>query len=178
MNYFIQSLTYLRIFLAPIIFLLITFYNSYGWALFLFILASISDYWDGFLARKYKLESIIGGVLDPIADKVLVTFLILSLCLELSSIYIGMVGGIILVREFWVGALRDLNARQNNPDATKVTLLAKTKTLIQFITFSSYLFGLTLNNSLILFTSNFLLFLALIITLQTGLSYTMSTFKQ
>ena len=33
-----------------------------------------------------------------------------------------------LVREFWVGALRDLNARQNNSDATKVTLLAKTKT--------------------------------------------------
>ena len=178
MNYFIQSLTYFRIFIAPIIFLLITFYDSYGLALFLFILASISDYWDGFLARKYKLESIIGGVLDPIADKILVTFLILGLSLELSSIFIGLVGGIILVREFWVGALRDLNARQNNPDATKVTLLAKTKTFIQFITFSSYLFGLVLNNSLILFASNFLLFLALIITLQTGLSYTMSTFKQ
>ena len=178
MNYFIQSLTYFRIFIAPIIFLLITFYDSYGWALFLFILASISDYWDGFLARKYKLESIIGAVLDPIADKILVTFLILGLSLELSSIFIGMIGGIILVREFWVGALRDLNARQNNSDATKVSMLAKTKTFIQFITFSSYLFGLALNNSLILFTSNFLLFLALIITLQTGLSYTMSTFKQ
>ena len=178
MNYFIQFLTYFRILIAPIIFILITLYDSYGWALFLFILASASDYWDGFLARKYKLESIIGAVLDPIADKILVTFLIIGLSLELSSIFIGMVGGIILVREFWVGALRDLNARQNNPDATKVTLLAKTKTFIQFITFSSYLFGLALNNSLILFTSNFLLFLALIITLQTGLSYTMSTFKK
>jgi len=178
MNYFIQFLTYFRIFIAPIIFLLITFCNLYGWALFLFILASISDYWDGFLARKYKLESIIGAVLDPIADKILVTFLILGLSLELSSIFIGMVGGIMLVREFWVGALRDLNARRNNSDATKVSLLAKTKTFIQFMTFSSYLFGLALNNSLILFTSNFLLFLALIITLQTGLSYTLSTFKK
>ena len=178
MNYFIQFLTYFRILVAPIIFLLITLYDSYGFALLLFILASISDYWDGFLARKYKLESIIGAVLDPIADKILITFLILGLSLELSSIFIGMVGGLMLVREFWVGALRDLNARQNNSDATKVTLLAKTKTFIQFLTFSSYLFGLAFNNSLILFTSNFLLFLALIITLQTGLSYTMSTFKQ
>ena len=178
MNYFIQSLTYFRILVAPIIFLLITLYDSYGFALLLFILASISDYWDGFLARKYKLESIIGAVLDPIADKILITFLILGLSLELSSIFIGMVGGLMLVREFWVGALRDLNARQNNSDATKVTLLAKTKTFIQFLTFSSYLFGLAFNNTLILFTSNFLLFLALIITLQTGLSYTMSTFKQ
>tara|TARA_B100000614_G_scaffold46453_1_gene39551 strand:+ start:226 stop:762 length:537 start_codon:yes stop_codon:yes gene_type:complete len=178
MNHFIQSLTYFRIFVAPIIFILITMLNLYGWALFLFFLASISDYWDGFLARKYRLESTFGAVLDPIADKVLATFLILALTLELSSIFIGMAGGIMLVREFWVGALRDLNARQNNSDATKVTLLAKIKTFIQFLTFSLFLLGLVLNNSLILFISNFLLFLALIITLQTGLSYTMSTFKK
>ena len=178
MNHFIQSLTYFRILISPIIFLLITLYDSYGWALFLFFLASISDYWDGFLARKYKLESIIGAVIDPIADKILVTFLILALSLELSSIFIGLVVGIMLGREFWVGALRDLNARQNNSEATKVTLLAKTKTFIQFIAFSSYLFGLALNNSLVLFISNFLLFLALIITLQTGFIYTVSSFKR
>jgi len=178
MNCFIQFLTYFRILIAPIIFILITLFNFYGWALLLFFIASISDYWDGFLARKYNLESMLGAVLDPIADKILVTFIILALSIELSSVFIGLVGGIMLVREFWVGALRDLNARQNNSDATKVTSLAKIKTSIQFITFSSYLLGLVLNNSLILFISNFLLFLALIITLQTGLSYTMSTFKQ
>ena len=49
-----------------------------------------------------------------------------------------------LVREFWVGALRDLNARQNNTEATTVSPLAKIKTSIQFITFSSYLLGLVL----------------------------------
>ena len=178
MNYFIQFLTYFRIFIAPVVFILITFFDAYEWALILFLLASISDYWDGFLARKYNLESILGAVLDPVADKILATFMILALSIELSSIFIGLVGGIMLVREFWVGALRDLNARQNNTDATRVTPLAKIKTSIQFITFSSYLFGLVINNSLILFTSNFLLFLALIITLQTGLSYTMSTFKK
>jgi len=177
MNYFIQFLTYFRILIAPIIFILITLFDFYGWALLLFFIASISDYWDGFLARKYNLESVLGAVLDPIADKILVTFIILALSIELSSVFIGLVGGIMLVREFWVGALRDLNARQNNADATNVTPLAKIKTSIQFVTFSSYLLGLVLDNSLILFTSNFLLFLALIITLQTGLSYTMSTFK-
>ena len=177
MNYFIQFLTYFRILIAPIIFLLITLYDFYGWALFLFVIASFSDYWDGFLARKYSLESIMGEVLDPIADKILVTFLILALSLELSSIFIGMVGGIMLVREFWVGALRDLNARQENSHATQVTLFAKIKTSIQFIAFSSYLTGLALNNSLILFISNFFLFLALIITLQTGINYIHATFR-
>ena len=158
MNYFIHFLTYFRIFIAPVIFLFITLFDFYEWALFLFFLASISDYWDGFLARKYKLESMVGEVVDPIADKILTMFLILALCIELSSIFIGMVGGMMLAREFWVAALRDLNARQGASDSTKVTFLAKFKTSIQLLTFSSYLLGLSLNNSLILFISNFLLF--------------------
>ena len=178
MNYFIQFLTYFRIFIAPVVFILITFFDAYEWALILFLLASISDYWDGFLARKYNLESMIGEVIDPIADKILAMFLILALCIELSSTFIGMVGGIMLAREFWVAALRDINARQGTSESTKVTFLAKLKTSIQLSTFSFYLIGLTLNNSLILFISNFLLFLALIITLQTGLSYTIATFKR
>jgi CDP-diacylglycerol--glycerol-3-phosphate 3-phosphatidyltransferase len=178
MNYFIQFLTYFRILIAPIIFILITLYDSYGWALFLFFLASISDYWDGFLARRFNLESVIGAVLDPIADKILLTFLILALSLELSSIFIGMVGGTILIREFWVGALRDFNARNGNINATKVTFMAKIKTATQLFAVGSFLIALIFNNALIMFISNFLLFLALIISLQTGLSYTISTFKK
>ena len=178
MNFFVQSLTYFRIITAPILFILITYFDFYGAALILFIVASSSDYWDGYLARKYNLESELGAILDPIADKILVTFLILALAIELNSIFIGFLGGLVLVREFWVGALRDVNARQDNQEATKVTHLAKIKTTIQFLTFNSFLLGLYLGNTLILFISNFLLFLALIITLQTGLSYTMSTFKQ
>lgn len=177
MNYFIQCLTYFRILIAPIIFLLITQLDYYGLALILFILASISDYWDGFLARKYQLESTIGSILDPIADKILVTFLILGLTIELSSVSIAFMGGIILLREFWVAALRDLNARQGNHDATKVTIFAKMKTTFQFISFASFLVGLHFDNALLLFISNFLLFLAVILTLQTGLQYTYATFK-
>jgi CDP-diacylglycerol--glycerol-3-phosphate 3-phosphatidyltransferase len=178
MNYLVQSLTYFRIFIAPVIFLLVTFYNYYGWALFLFIVASSSDYWDGFLARKYNLESALGEVIDPIADKILVTFLILALSVELSSIFFAFAGGLILVREFWVSALRDLNARTSNLEATRVTFLSKFKTVIQFITFASFLLGLYLNNSLLIFISNFFLFLALLITIKTGLSYTIGTFKK
>jgi CDP-diacylglycerol--glycerol-3-phosphate 3-phosphatidyltransferase len=178
MNHFIQFLTYFRIFTAPIIFILVVFFNFYGWALIVFILASISDYLDGFLARKYRFESIMGAILDPIADKILVTFLILALSIELSSIFVGLIGGLILSREFWVGALRDLNSRNNNHQATAVSSLAKAKTATQFITFSLYLFGLYSNYALVVFISNFFLFLALIITLKTGLSYTIATFRK
>ncbi len=178
MNLFVQFLTYFRILTAPILFILVVYFNFYGVAFILFILASSSDYWDGYLARKYNLESKLGAVLDPIADKILVTFLILALTIELNSIFIGFAGGLILVREFWVGALRDMNAGEGNKEATTVTQLAKIKTTIQFFTFACFLFGLFLNHALLLFISNFLLFLALIITLQTGLSYTIATFKK
>ena len=178
MNFFIQFLTYSRILVSPIIFLFITFFDFYGWALILFVLASISDYWDGYLARKYNLESALGEVLDPIADKILVTFLILALSIELASVFFAFVGGLILIREFWVSALRDFNGRTGNLKATKVTFVAKLKTTLQFITFGSFLLGLYLNNALLIFISNFFLFLALIITIKTGLSYTIDTLKK
>lgn len=178
MNYFIQFLTIFRIAIAPIIYIMIVHSHHYGIALILFVMASISDYWDGFLARKYNLHSDIGAILDPVADKILITFLIIALSVNFSSTYIGLIGCIILMREFWVGALREVNARRGDVSITQVTFMAKIKTTIQFITFTGYLFGLLLNNSLIIFVSNFLLFLALIITIQTGIKYTFATFKK
>ena len=178
MNNFIQILTYFRIIAGPIIFFLIVVFQSYGIALTVLLLASASDYWDGYLARKYLLTSMLGAVLDPIADKILITFVLIALALALDSIFIAFLGSVILAREFWVGALRDLNARNGNEAATNVTFLAKIKTAVQLGTFCWILTGLYFNSELMIFLGNFFLFLALIITMQTGLSYTISTFKR
>tara|TARA_B100000767_G_scaffold108793_1_gene104226 strand:+ start:2234 stop:2770 length:537 start_codon:yes stop_codon:yes gene_type:complete len=175
---FIQFLTYFRIIAGPIIFISILLFDFYGIALIILLLASVSDYWDGFLARKYSLTSSFGAVLDPIADKILITFTLIALSVNLGSSYIAFISSVILAREFWVSALRDLNARNGDQEATSVTFLAKAKTSIQLLTLCSFLIGLYSSNALILFLSYFLLFLALIITLQTGLSYTIATFKR
>ena len=98
MNALIQSLTYLRIIAGPIIFMLITFFDFYGIALILFLIAGLSDYLDGFLARKYNLVSVIGSVLDPIADKILITFVIIGLALTMESSFVAFVGALILAR--------------------------------------------------------------------------------
>ena len=177
MNNFIQTLTYFRIIAGPIIFFLIVFLQSYGVALSILLLASASDYWDGYLARKYSLTSVLGAVLDPIADKILITFVLIALVLALDSIFIAFLGSIMLAREFWVGALRDFNARNGNEAATRVSFLAKIKTTMQLITFCLFLFGLYLNNALLIFLSHFFLFAALLITIQTGFAYTIATFK-
>ena len=178
MNNFIQILTYFRIIAGPIIFFLIVVFQSYGIALSILLLASASDYWDGYLARKYSLTSQLGEILDPIADKILITFVLLALVLALDSIFIAFLGSLILAREFWVGALRDFNARNGNESATTVTFLAKIKTTMQLVTFCWILTGLYFNSALIIFLGNFFLFLALIITMQTGLSYTIATFRR
>ena len=91
---------------------------------------------------------------------------------------IGFIGAIVITREIWVGALRDLNARNGKSDATKVTFLAKIKTSVQLLTLSIYLFGLAINNMLIIVIADILLFISLFITFYTGFIYTLNTFKK
>ena len=177
MRTFINILTLSRIFLAAVIFLLLISPDGYLLALILFFLAGITDYFDGYLARKYNAVSQLGEILDPIADKILVLFVLFGLAINLSSYLIGFIGAIIITREIWVGALRDLNARNGITDATKVTFLAKIKKTAQLFTLSIYLFGLAINNMLIIVIADILLFISLIITLYTGLIYTLNTLK-
>tara|TARA_B100000780_G_scaffold264088_1_gene218456 strand:+ start:6974 stop:7588 length:615 start_codon:yes stop_codon:yes gene_type:complete len=174
---FINFLTMTRIFLAAIIFMLLMSPDGYLLSLILFSFAGITDYFDGYLARKYNAVSQLGEILDPIADKILILFLLFGLAINLTSYLIGFIGALIITREIWVGALRDMNARNGKSSATKVTFLAKTKTTIQLFTIFIYLLGLTLNNMLLIIIGDIFLFISLFITLYTGLIYTLNSFK-
>ena len=173
----INALTLFRIAVAIIIFSLLTLNTFYFLAFLLFFIAGLSDYLDGFLARKYNASSQIGEILDPIADKVLIVFLFFGLALNLSSNLIGFAGALIITREIWVSALRDFNARINNTDATKVLYIAKIKTTIQLFTISIYLFALAFNLMLFVVIADIFLIISVLITLYTGYLYTVNTFK-
>ena len=160
-----------------LIFLLLISPDRYLLALALFFLAGITDYFDGYLARKYNAVSQLGEILDPISDKILILFVLFGLAINLSSYLIGFLGATIITREIWVGALRDLNARNGKSDVTKVTFLAKIKTTVQLFTIFVYLFGLTFNNMLILIVGDIFLFISFFITLYTGFIYSINTFK-
>ena len=177
MTNLINILTLSRILLAAIIFVLLMSPDGYLLALVLFFLAGVTDYFDGYLARKYNAVSQIGEVLDPIADKILVLFLFVGLAINLSSYLIGLFASIIITREIWVGALRDLNARNRKSDATQVTFLAKIKTSIQLLTISIYLFALAMDQMLLVVIGDIFLVMSAIITLYTGYIYTIKTFK-
>tara|TARA_B100001027_G_scaffold16077_1_gene9656 strand:- start:214 stop:753 length:540 start_codon:yes stop_codon:yes gene_type:complete len=177
MTAIINALTFSRIFIAIFIFALLYTNKYYLLAFIMFFVAGLTDYLDGYLARKYNASSQIGEILDPIADKILVIFLFFGLALNLSSYLIGFVGALIICREIWVSALRDYNSRNNNVDATKVIFVAKLKTTTQLFTISIYLFALAFNLMLLIIIADIFMIISLIITLYTGYLYTLNTFK-
>jgi CDP-diacylglycerol--glycerol-3-phosphate 3-phosphatidyltransferase len=177
-TFFINLLTFSRILFAAVIFLLLMSSDGYLLALILFYIAGFTDWLDGYLARKFHAVSQLGEILDPIADKILIVFVFFGLAINLSSYLIGFFAALIITREIWVGALRDLNARNNQSDATKVTFLAKIKTTIQLFTISVYLLALTLNNMLLVVIGDILLFASVFITLYTGFIYTANSFQR
>ena len=111
-----------------------------------FVVAAVTDFLDGWLARKYGVESTLGAILDPIADKILVCGAIIGL-LALGARDLALPGGLILFREFSVSALREVLA----PRGLKlpVTFLAKTKTTVQLVALAAYL-GMPLLASVIM----------------------------
>ena len=175
---FINILTIARIFLAIIIFILLSIGNNYFLALILFFLAGISDYFDGYFARRYNASSQLGEILDPIADKILVIFLFFGIAINLSSYLIGFVGAFIITREIWVSALRDYNAQNGNMQATKVLYISKVKTSIQLLTLTIYLVALSFNKMLLIIIGDIFLIISLLITIYTGYIYTISTFRK
>ena len=174
MSLLINLLTISRVLFSIIIFLLI-FNGSYVTSIFVFFLASISDYFDGFLARKYNKESAFGEILDPVADKILVLFSLFAIAINLKSYLIGFFSALILSRELWVGALRDYNARTNNTNATKVTFLAKIKTSLQMTTIILYLIALASSIPLLIVLADIFLLTTTVITIKTGLDYSLNS---
>ena len=174
----LNAITLSRILCAILIYFFLFLESQYLLALLLFGIASFSDFVDGYVARKTYNVSVLGEILDPIADKLLIVFVLIGLSINLDSFLIGFISALIISREIWVAALRDINARNNQSDKTKVTFLAKIKTATQMFAILMYLFGLTINNMIVLFFADIILIIALLVTIQTGFQYTISTFKK
>ena len=146
--------------------------------LIIFLIASLTDYLDGYLARKNNMVTNFGKFLDPIADKVLV-FAALIMLVE-SNIIPGWIVTITLAREFVVAAIRMLVAKEGTVIAA--SMLGKIKTVTQMVAISLALIDTNpmmsfLNGSLtgFSFILNFLMSIAMILsiiaTIWSGIDY-------
>lgn len=173
MKSLVLSLTLFRILASPFIFIITIFLDNYWLAFWLFNLAALTDYLDGKLARDLKVESKLGAILDPIGDKLLVLFAIITVIIFTKDIYAALMGSLILAREFWVSALREYSSSLQISNLTKVTFVAKVKTTFQFIAISMYFFGAAADLALVSFLANFLLFFAVLLAFMSAINYTM-----
>src|SRR5687768_4702484 len=143
-------------------------------ALFVFAAASVTDYLDGYLARAWQQTSNIGRMLDPIADKLLVSTCLLLLAADTDRTIAGWslwAAIIILCREILVSGLREYLAALKV--SVPVTQLAKWKTTIQMIAIAILLVG-PAGDKIVPYTTQFglvLLWIAAIVTLYTGYDY-------
>ncbi len=155
----------------------------YRAAFFIFVVAASTDWVDGFLARRWKVESRWGAILDPIADKILVTGAILGLLTSGSLTQIAIPCGLILFREFAVSALRETLAGEVK---LPVTVLAKWKTTLQLVALGMQLLTLIWTDfgwdygSLVIFqnAASFMIWIAAAVTIWTGWQYFREAGKQ
>jgi len=171
-----NKITILRIVLVPIFMALILMDSTACkmWALAVFILASASDWVDGYIARNYNQVSNFGKFMDPLADKVLTTAAFLAL-LEIGRItWLGSVAIIlILTREFMVAGLRMLAGSGGKVIAA--SMFGKVKTVAQMIAIIAAIFManpvLFPAQETTVIITNVLVWISTIITVISGIDY-------
>ncbi|MGZ4778546.1 MAG: CDP-diacylglycerol--glycerol-3-phosphate 3-phosphatidyltransferase [Thermoanaerobaculia bacterium] len=136
-----NSLTLLRIFLVPfLVVVLLTKFSGREYAgLAIFLVAAVTDFFDGFFARRYNQMTRLGALLDPIADKLLMSSAFISL-VEMDPKHVpAWMVVIIIGREFAVSGLRSIAAQQGVTIAASP--LGKTKTVSQVVAISFLILG-------------------------------------
>lgn len=164
-----------RIALAPLMFVFLVnrelFGNiHYAWldffAAYIFVVASITDFFDGFIARRLKQETNLGAILDPLADKMLM------LAAFIGVMMLGRASEwaifIILSREFFITGLRIAATNQNI--SVKASWSGKVKTVSQMVAI-----GFLLMNW---WGAQILLWIAVFLTLYSGLEYSWEYYKK
>lgn len=130
-----NSVTLVRIVLIPVF--IVVFYLPYQWtdlaAALLFALGGLTDWLDGYLARKLEQTSPFGAFLDPVADKLMVTVALVLLVQADPRASLAVTAAIIIGREIAISALREFMAELGQRARVRVVTVAKYKTTAQIV---------------------------------------------
>ena len=128
-------LTLFRIALIPVFVLI--FYLPFRWSheacAIIFVLAGVTDWLDGYLARVLEQQSDFGAFLDPVADKLIVSVALILLVSEKIWPLLSLAAVIIVSREILISALREWMAEIGKRASVAVSILGKVKTIVQMI---------------------------------------------
>ncbi len=170
-------LTLLRIFAIPLV--IVFFFMGYPLAAATtFGLAGVTDWADGYYARKLGLESRFGAFLDPVADKLIVAIALLLVVSREADMWITLAACAIIGREIVISALREWMAESGQSSKVAVVHLGKIKTVAQifaliFLLYNQPLFGFPIREAGLI-----LLAVATVLTLWSMVEYLRSAFKK
>lgn len=128
-------LTLLRIALIPV--LVVLFYIPGEWTppacALIFALAAVTDWLDGYLARRLNLTSAFGAFLDPVADKLMVAVALVLLVQSNPTAWFAIPAAVIIGREIAISALREWMAELGKRATVAVSIIGKFKTTAQMV---------------------------------------------
>ena len=172
-------LTLLRIVLIPV--LVLVFYLPFEWtnfaAAFVFAFASLTDWLDGWIARRYNQFSAFGAFLDPVADKLMVAValvIVVSVKDGAQALWMALFSAVIIGREIAVSALREWMAELGQRAKVKVAGIGKIKTIVQMVALTCLLYQDNFLGLPIFVIGEWLLAAAALLTLWSGLAYLMA----
>ncbi len=130
-----NMLTLFRIALIPVFVLVfvLPFHWSYLASAVIFVLASVTDWLDGYLARRLDQSTSFGAFLDPVADKLMVVIALVLLVTQQNSVWFTVPALVVVGREILVSALREWMAEIGKRTSVAVSYLGKVKTFLQMI---------------------------------------------
>lgn len=133
--------TLLRVVMIP--FFVLAFYLPFHWGkpvcAMIFIVAVITDWFDGFLARRWKQTTSFGAFLDPVADKLIVAMALVLIAEYFHAWWITLPTAVMIAREIIISALREWMARIGKHHSITVSCISKVKTSIQMLALVSLL---------------------------------------
>ena len=168
-----NTLTTVRIVLVPV--LVIVFYLPFEWASMacaaIFAIAAVTDWADGYLARRLSQVSTFGAFLDPVADKLMVAVALVLLLHRDPTLWLAIPAAIIISREIVVSALRELMAELGQRATVAVATLGKVKTVSQMTALLLMLYRQDLGPIPVYWCGTVLLYLATVLTIWSMVIY-------
>jgi CDP-diacylglycerol---glycerol-3-phosphate 3-phosphatidyltransferase len=138
-------------------------------AAILFTVASLTDWLDGYLARKLNQSSEFGAFLDPVADKLLVAVMMIMLVSVYPSLLLA--AGVIIAREMLVSALREWMATKGMRDKVAVAFSGKLKTTVQMLAIITLLLANPSLPEWVLMLGDSLIYLAAVLSISSMTQY-------
>ena len=145
----------------------------------LFILIALTDFFDGFFARRQNITSEFGKMLDPIADKLLVVGVLIVLMIKGTIDDLSILPALLIIfREIFISGLREFAANRNSQASIDVSQVGKLKTAIQMLSLLLILSSLVLKNLVILLNIGIIfLWISMLLALISGYKYYKSVFN-